>query len=177
MGPAALQTLSVVAVAAGALALLALAVVPSLRRARRRPRVHPPASERCVDPPAPGSRSAEVLALFGALRRGREVGAWRIEEIYEEERGCIPVLLEARGGERLRIDVLRRDPDGPPPPAETEKLALYVFGMEAGSATPEDCARCARALAAALASVGGDPPPWLLTMRARAPLLRGPPPR
>lgn len=153
-----------------ALSLLALAV--SRARRRRRPVVHPPAAEPCAERPAPGTRSAEVLALFGELRPGSTIDGWRIVGIYEDDRGCVPVLLAGPGATRLRIDVLHRDPESPPPPAQTEKLALYVSGMRDGSITPDDCARGAQALAAALGAVDAEPPPWLLTMRRRAVLLQ-----
>jgi hypothetical protein len=141
------------------------------RRRRRRQLPNPPAAAPCPKRPAPGSRSEQVLALFGALRAGDRVGGWRIVEIYEDDRGCVPVLLAGPDGREFRIDVQHRDPQGPPPPAETEKLGLYLAGTQAGTSTPEDRVRGARALAAALGAVGADPPAWLLTMRERAPLL------
>lgn len=161
--------------AGGALVLIAVAVaVARVRRRRARPVVHLPAAEPCAEHPAPGTRSAEVLALFGELRPGSTLDGWRIAGIYEDDRGCVPVLLGGPDGTRLRIDVLRRDPESPPPPAQTEKLALYLAGMRAGSTTPDDCMRGALSLASALASVGAEPPPWLLTMRDRAVRLREP---
>jgi hypothetical protein len=161
--------------AGGALTLVAVAVaVARGRRRRARPVVHPPAAEPCAEHPAPGTRSSEVLALFGELRPGSTLDGWRIAGIYEDDRGCVPVLLAGPDGTRFRIDVLRRDPESPPPPAETEKLALYLSGMRAGSRTPDDCQRGALALATALASVGAEPPRWLLTMRDRAVRLREP---
>jgi hypothetical protein len=153
---------------------LALVVAAAwwLRRRRRRPVVYPPAAEPCPERPAAGTRAAEILAMFGELRPGNALDGWRIVGLFEDDRGCAPVLLADAGGAELRIDVLRRDAGSPVPPAETEKLAFYVSGMRAGSITPDDCVRAARALAAALAAIDREPPAWLLTMRERAEVLR-----
>ena len=169
---AAPNDLAWLALLAGSAVVLLAAALLRVRRRRARPVVYPPAAEPCADAPEPGTRSAEILALFGELRSGSTVGGWRIDGIYEGDRGCVPVLLAGPDGTRLRIDILQRDPESPPPPAQTEKLALYLAGMRAGSITPDDCMRGTMALAAALADVGAEPPPWLLTMRQRAVLLQ-----
>ncbi len=163
-------------VAAAVAALVLLSVAVSLVRRRRDRRLeNPPAARPCAEGAAPGSRSEQVLALFGHLRAGSSVDGCRILEIYEDDRGCVPVLLAAPGGRRFRIDVLQREPGGPPPPAETGKLGLYLAGIRDGSPTPDECLRGARALAAALASVDAEPPPWLLTLTQRTALLRDAP--
>jgi hypothetical protein len=175
MPATALDPFRIVVLAAVAVTLV-VAAVGWLRARRARPVVFPPASPRCAERPAAGTRSAEVAALFGGLGPGTRLDAWRIVELYEDDRGCVPVVLAAPGGEPFRIDVLRREAGGPPPPAQTDRLALYLAGIRAGSPTPEDCLRGAAALASALASVAAEPPPWLLTLRERAELLRAPRP-
>ena len=74
--------------------------------------------------------------ITGATGTGKTVTLRVLAEGFS--RIGVPVLLAGADGREFRIDVLQRDPDGPPPPAATEKLALYVAGMRADSTTPEN---------------------------------------
>ncbi len=170
-GPAAIALLAVAVLA------LAAAAVLVRRRRRARPLVFlPPTAPPVTQSPAPGTTGADVIGMLGPLRVGHSIEGFRIHAIYEDDDGCVPVLLESAEGVRFRVDVLRRSDDDPSPLATTPTLAFYLCGMRGGSPTPEACVRAIRALASALSEAAAKPPPWLLSMRQRTRLLenRGP---
>jgi len=107
----------------------------------------------------------ELLARLEELRAGDGVGRWRLVEIRGRQRGAIPLVLATADGTRFRVDILRRDPDGPRGPAETESLAIHLADVAPGTRTPEEQGLGAMTLAVALA--GAAPPSWLLTLRER----------
>lgn len=45
--------------------------------------------------------------------------------------GAIPVVLATASGQRYQVDVLARDPAGPPGVANTERLSLFIVNSRA----------------------------------------------
>jgi hypothetical protein len=146
---------------------------PEPARATSRPEDRPDALE------AHDLRAAsdDVRALFGTLREGDVVGRCRIEAIYAERAGAIPVVMSTAGGQRFAIEIFASDPHGPAPISSASSLALFLVNRGDGaSATPEDVGVGVRALGRALADrmneEGAVPPSGLVSYaerRRRAP--------
>jgi hypothetical protein len=115
----------------------------------------------------PGSA---VRALFGDLHAGSKIERWTIVEVADVTAGCIPVLMAAADGTRFQVDIAERDPTGPKPVAETDRLALYLVNGGGGStSTVEEHGLGVMALAAALKQreQAGAVPPQLVKLRER----------
>ena len=151
----------------------AIAYVVRRRRAARIAS-HRPASPPCDLEAEPGSPSAEVLRLLGDVRPGLRVGRFDVVQVYEPDRGAVPLLLTSDGGAQIKLIILRRDPAGPPPPAEAGQLSVYVTGVPRGSRSSRVQVDAAQALASALAAAGAEPPEWMASMQTRPPHVRGP---
>jgi hypothetical protein len=137
------------------------------RRRAARIASHLPGSDPCDLAPETGSQAAEVLQLLGDVRPGLRIGGFDVVQVYAPDRGAIPIVLGDDAGARVQLNILRRDPDGPPAPAETERLALYVTGVPRGSRTTRAQVEAARTLAEALSGGNAEPPAWLATLRTR----------
>lgn len=137
-----------------AMLLLAAALVVALgastfaerRRARLRP--EPPASAgqggpaavtRCAGPgAAPGPHTAAVLALFGGLQPGDVLGRWTLDWIGRTGGGAVRVGLRDAAGNPFELELCRRIPGGPPPPARAGDLAVHLIAPAGGAVTPEE---------------------------------------
>jgi hypothetical protein len=157
-------------------ALVAWLVVAERRQARRArtlagptPRAAPAGAvtghPRCAwpgsPPPPPGSRGAEILALFGELRPGERLARWAIAWIGDEWQGAVRVGLEDAAGEPFEVELRRVAPGAPAPPARAGELGVYLLHVADGAATEEERGLGAMALASWLEGVGGAVPPWL----------------
>lgn len=154
----------------GALALLLALLALRGRRAERRPgSTGGPAraGDRAGVAGAPAGPGEEVLEFFGELRAGSALDRWVILAIGAPRGGAIPVRMAGADGRPFDVEVLRRDPEGPRAPAEEGEIAVYLPGVAAGSATPEEQGLGAMTLAAALADAGRPPPSWLRPIRRR----------
>lgn len=136
------------------------------------------ASRLAANAPRPGQSpgepvrpaSAAVRAYFGDLTEGRRLDRWTLVHVFDVREGAIPVVLATESGQRFQVDLLRRDPAGPRGVAETTQLSLYVAnGGDGGTATPEELAKGALALAAALTERenAGAKPPALASLTER----------
>jgi len=112
----------------------------------------------------------EVRAYFGDLRDGSAIERWTIVRVYDVRAGGVPVVLATGDGARYQVDLLKRDPNGPPGVAETGALALFLANAgDGGSSTPEEQGLGIMALAEALKKreAEGAKPPALATLRER----------
>jgi hypothetical protein len=117
-------------------------------------------------PPA----GSDVDALFADLTRDGALGDCRIERVHGVHLGAIPVIMTCDAGTRFQIDVMRRDPDGPPGVGNTDSLSLYISNRGDGAApTTESQGIAALTLARAIAhrQRSGATTPRLLTMNER----------
>jgi hypothetical protein len=160
---------------AGSLVLFGawLVIREQLEARRRRPRREPPqpaartatGHPRCagpgIPPPEPGSRCAEVLALFGDLQPGDALSRWTLGWLGQEWNGAVRVGLLDSSGNPFELEVRRRDSSGPPSPAVAGDLALYLVGVASGSVTPEEQGLGAMTLASYLEGVAAPLPEWL----------------
>ena len=122
--------------------------------------------------PAP---DAGVRALFGSLAGGGVVaGGWRVEAVYGERAGAIPVVMSTPSGERFAVEVFRDDARGPAPISRADGLALTLVNRGDGaSRTNEQLGLGVMALGGALHArrVEGAPiPEGLRTWRERVEL-------
>lgn len=129
-------------------------------------------------PPPPGASAApppdrppdpEVLALLGEeLTRSRSLGGLPVTRIAGVVDGAIRVEIAQESGEPFRIEILRRDPEGPQGVAETPSVSLYLMSRS-GSQTPEEVAQAIQALARSIAAeeARGAKVPALRSMRER----------
>jgi len=114
--------------------------------------------------------SAAVRAYFGDLADGSKIDRWTVVRVFDLREGAIPVVLATPDGHRYQVDLLRRDPAGPKPVAETTQLGLFISNSGNGTqATPEEQGQGILALAAALTARenAGATPPSLMSMRER----------
>lgn len=125
------------------------------------PAGHPRCAWPGSPPPAPGTRGAEILALFGELRPGEALARWTVAWIGEEWQGSIRVGLEDPAGRPFEVEVRRLAPGEDPPPAVAGELGVYLLHVSPGAATEEEHGLGAMALASWLEGVGAPPPPWL----------------
>lgn len=137
--------------------------------------VVPPA--RPVVPTAAPTRVASVTvtegdrALSEVLPEGVHFGRWRIVAVHPVKFGAVPVVLEARTGERFQVDVLARDrrPGAKRGVAQTRHYALHLANVGRGAKpTHEEHGLGVIWLAALLrAREGARQPARLLTLRDR----------
>ncbi|MEM9460562.1 MAG: hypothetical protein AAGF11_40715 [Myxococcota bacterium] len=131
------------------------------------------------------SRSVSAAARsagFASLAPGTALEHGAVVRVHPLHLGAVPVVLSTASGHRYQVDVLARDPEGPPGVANTERLSLYVVNSggldphgqnERGGQsdrdgqrpTDEDQGLGALSLAEALAEV--TPPSGLLTLGER----------
>lgn len=107
---------------------------------------------------------------FAGLAPETQVGSCRVLHVSPVARGGRVILMRGPGGERFELEVLLRDPEGPRPPGESQKFAVFVRNAGNGSVdTNEDHGLAAMSLAAHLrtceASVDHT---GLLTLRERS---------
>lgn len=143
-----------------ALAIAALGVVTVVSLLAPAPAPSGP-SDRPPDP--------EVLALLGdELTRTRSLDGMRITRIAGVADGAIRVEIAPEGGAPFRVEILRRDPEGPQGVAETPSLSLFLISA-AGTRTPEEVARAVQSLARRIAAeeARGAKVPALRSMRER----------
>lgn len=107
--------------------------------------------------------------LAQVLSPGLTFEHWQVVAVHPVRHGAVPVILGADDGRRFQVDILARDPDGPPGVANTRHLSLYVHNRGDGSTqTDETEGLGAMRLAAILAEHEGDQPlPDLLTFSQR----------
>lgn len=117
---------------------------------------------------------------FASLTPGAVLEHGAVVRVHPLHLGAVPVVLSTASGHRYQVDVLARDPQGPPGVANTEQLSLYVVnsgdrrghdrhgqdrGPDGQRPTDEDQGLGALSLAEALAEV--TPPSGLLTLDER----------
>lgn len=91
----------------------------------------------------------------------------RVVSVHPVTFGALPVVLETDAGKRYQVDVLARDPQGPPGVGNTEHYSVYVSNQgDGGAVTDESQGLGAMALARVLDD-RGPALPKLLTMRGR----------
>lgn len=119
-----------------------------------------------------GSAADDEAPAFESIAPGHDLGRWTVVRVGAVHLGAVPVVLQTRDGQRYQVDVLARDPQGPPGVAQTERLSLFVVNSHASPQddgqrpTDEEQGLGAMALAHALAREA--PPPGLLTLRQRS---------
>lgn len=90
---------------------------------------------------APSQRE-RVEHLLGPALADDALGGWTIESASSVVLGAIPLVMRTPEGARFHVNILRRDPAGPPAIAATEAFALYVSNRGDGAtATDEAQAR------------------------------------
>lgn len=108
---------------------------------------------------------------LGSLRAGDVLDRWTVVRVHPLHLGAVPVVLATAEGRRYQVDVLARDPAGPPGVANTERLSLYVVnstregGTDGQRRTDEEQGLGAMALAQALEADASVP--GLLTLQQR----------
>jgi hypothetical protein len=116
---------------------------------------------------APLCTADGVLEAYPGLRPGTRFGRWTVVELLDPRRGEIPLVLATSGGERFRVDVLRRDPAAPGV-ANTTALSLYLCNQGEGcQATREEHGLGVMELARVLEDGAATPRLPLLTLRER----------
>ena len=118
--------------------------------------------------PKPAALGPAEKALLRELPEGSRLGnKWRVEQIHGVTFGAIPVVLSSIYSGRFQIDIMRRD-DETRGVASTQKLELFVAnGGNGHTATDEDHAEAALAMAEVLARSESAAPRGLLTLRER----------
>ncbi len=118
--------------------------------------------------PRPAAAGPAELALLRDLPEGSKLGnRWRVEQVHGVTFGAIPVVLSSIDSGRFQIDIMRRD-DEARGVASTERLELFVAnGGNGNTATDEDHAEAAVAMAEVLARRESATPRCLLTLRER----------
>ena len=114
--------------------------------------------------------SGPEAQLFAELLPGTTLDRWTIVAVHPVKLGAIPVVLATADGSRFQVDVMARDPHGPPGVAETEHLSLYVRNSGDGqTATDEEQGLGAMSLARALRAREAETSsaPGLLTLAER----------
>ncbi len=101
--------------------------------------------------------SPEVLAYLGPLAGGARFGGARVVRVDPPRHGRITLEIERDDAARFVVDLRAIRLDGPQPPAQTEKVAIFVRGPTP-QATIAACAALADALRAREAQ-GHAPPP------------------
>ncbi len=119
---------------------------PSLSLSAERP-------ARAEEPP-PRPPTPQELAIFAPLKMGEKLLDYDVREI-RVQRGTIEVVCEKDKG-RAVLSVAKLGSDGPPPPASTDKYAVF-YSLR--SAPPEDGERLTAALAKLLQSNQSTPIP------------------
>ena len=73
-------------------------------------------------------------SLQRMLPPGLRFGRWHVVEVLSVKFGAVPVILEAQGGSRFQVDVLRRDGRGRAKRgvAETRHYSLYLANLGRG---------------------------------------------
>jgi hypothetical protein len=152
-------------VVAGLLVRSVLAEWQEARRERRRAAELAAERARCAwpgsPPPAPGSRGAEILALFGELRPGEALSRWTLDWIGEERDGGVRVGLRDAAGSPFQVELRRLAPGGVRPLAVAGELGVYLLHVAEGAATEEERGLGAMVLASWLEGVGAPAPAWL----------------
>jgi len=149
-------------------ALGAFVVVPVIGLVRavraRRTGITPTMSTDCV---------AKADAAFADVCPDTKVGGCTVVRVGSVDRGGVPIVLRATGGETFCVDVLRHD-DETPGIARAGSLALFLANGGTGEMrTHEEHGLAVMALAGLLGEreADGKPVPRLLTLRERLPLL------
>jgi len=96
----------------------------------------------------------EELAVVAPLAPGTELGGFAVRDITGVQRGRMRVVL-AKKDAVVRLDIALADPEGPVPPATTERYEIY-YSLRGG--TPEDGERLAKKLAAVITKNAAPPP-------------------
>ncbi len=96
----------------------------------------------------------QELAVVAPLAAGSELGGFVVRDIAGVQRGRMRVVL-AKKDAVVRLDIALVDPEGPTPPATTERYAIY-YSLRGG--TPEDGERLAKKLAAVITKNAAPPP-------------------
>jgi hypothetical protein len=116
------------------------------------------------------SALTEAEETLADLRPGMALDRWTVVAVHPVHLGAIPVVLATADGIRFQVDVMARDPEGPPGVAQTEHLSLYLRNRGDGqTATDEEQGLGAMSLARVLRareSEGVTVPP-LLTLAER----------
>lgn len=107
--------------------------------------------------------------LAQVLSPGLTFEHWQVVAVHPVRHGAVPVILGTDDGRRFQVDILARDPHGPPGVANTRHLSLYVHNRGDGSTQTDEAEGLgAMRLAAILAEHEGDQPvPDLLTLSQR----------
>jgi hypothetical protein len=108
---------------------------------------------RAEAPPPPPS--AEELALIAPLAAGSELEGFELREVHGVADGVLRLVCVKQKA-TVRLDIALADEDGPMPPAQAGKYAVF-YG--ARNALPEDADRLAKRLAKVLATHQEAPPP------------------
>jgi hypothetical protein len=96
--------------------------------------------------------ASEPAPDLGAIAAGATIDRWRVVAVHPVRFGAIPVVLRTHQGRRYQVDIMARDPAGPPGVANTHRFSLYVANQgDGGSPTDEEEGLGAIALANALA--------------------------
>jgi hypothetical protein len=106
---------------------------------------------------------------FAGLEPDAMLGSWKILHVGPLSRGG-RVILMSGAGERFELEVLLRDAEGPRPPGESAKFAVFVRNAGNGAtSTDEDHGLAAMSLAAHLRTrEAAIDPSGFLTMRERS---------
>jgi hypothetical protein len=124
-----------------------------------------------------GREPGDASRLLDPLTAGSPLARWTVVEVEALRHGALGVLIEAEGGQRFRLEVLRRDasPAAPRPPASTELFAVHVCnGGHGWSPTVEDQGLAAMTLATVIArNEGAASTEGFLTLAERITQHRG----
>ena len=115
----------------------------------------------------PFSRAPDATAYLGELQAGARIDRWTIVRVEARE-SWLAMVLSGPDGKHFQVELLRGDPEGPPPVASTQSLAVFILDRPEG-APPDEQLMGAQALAAELTKreEAGAKAPFLLTMRER----------
>lgn len=98
------------------------------------------------------------------------VGSWKVLHVGPLSRGGRVILMRGAGDDRFELEVLLRDAEGPRPPGESGKFAVFVRNAGNGStSTDEDHGLAAMNFASHLRTrESAIDPAGFLTMRERS---------
>ncbi len=159
----------------GAFAALTVIVVCVSLGARLLPTKRPKDAHRSTPAPALSVAPREeqvdprIATFLGPLAIERRFESWRITRIDPLQFGRMTFEIEGTTGGSFMIDVHARNPNAPPPIAETSNLALYLRTNQRGGQTPEAFVRACDAFARALRARedAGHAPPSLESLTPR----------